>query len=79
MKYFVLEITTANGTTAKAIWEHETLDAAKMQFHQILASAYANVDCTYALCMIIDDRGFCRIMERKPTYTEPDNSGLTSE
>ena len=74
MKYFVLEITTVNGTTAKALWEQETLDAAKMQFHQIMASAYANADCSYALAQIIDDRGFCQITERKPTYTEPDET-----
>lgn len=71
-KYFVLEITTVNGATAKAIWEQPTLDAAKMQFHQIMASAYANENCTYALAQIIDDRGFCLVSERKPTYTEPD-------
>lgn len=72
MIYYVLEITTVNGTTAKAIWEHETLDAAKAQFHQIMASAYSNADCTYALAQIIDDRGFCQVTERKPTYTDPD-------
>lgn len=32
-KYFVLEITTVNGTTAKAVWEHETIDAAKAHYH----------------------------------------------
>lgn len=71
-KYFVLEITTVNGTTAKAVWEHSDLDAAKAQFHQIMASAYSNENCTYALAQIIDDRGFCQVSERKPTYTEPD-------
>lgn len=71
-RFFVLEITTVNGSTSKAVWEQPTLDTAKMQFHQIMASAYANENCTYALCMIINDRGFCEVMERKPTYTEPD-------
>ena len=70
-RYFVLEITTIDGATAKAIWEQTTLDAAKMQFHQIMAAAYANENCTYALCMIINDAGFCEVMERKPTYVEP--------
>lgn len=70
-RYFVIEITTVNGSTAKAVWEQPTLDGAKMQFHQIMASAYANDNCTYALCEIINDRGFCEVMERKPTYTEP--------
>ena len=70
MKYFVLEITTVNGTTAKAIWEHSTLEAAKAQYHQILASAYANENLTYALVQVIDDRGFCRISDRIPEYVE---------
>jgi hypothetical protein len=70
MKYYVLEITTVNGTTAKALWEHSTLEAAKAQYHQILASAYANTNLTYALVQIIDDRGFCQVTERIPEYVE---------
>ena len=62
--YFVLEITTVNGQTAKAVWEHETHDAAKSHFYQIMAAAYANTNLTYALCMIINDRGFSEIMDR---------------
>ena len=62
--YFVLEITTVNGQTAKAVWEHETLDAAKSQFHSIMAAAYANTNLTYALCMIINDKGFSEVMDR---------------
>ena len=71
-KYFVLEITTVDGTTAKAVWEKDSIDEAKALYHQIMAAAYSNENCTYALCQIIDDRGFCVITERKPTYTEPD-------
>ena len=67
-KYFVLEITTVNGETAKAVWEKDSIDEAKALFHQIMAAAYTNENCTYALCQIIDDRGFCQISERKPTY-----------
>ena len=71
--YFVLEITTVNGQTAKAVWEHETLDAAKAQFHSGLASAYANPNLTYALYMIINDLGFCEVMDRiGGTEPEPD-------
>lgn len=65
-KYFILEITTTEAGTAKAITEVSTLDNAKMLFHQIMASAYANNDVTYALAQIIDDRGFCLITELKP-------------
>lgn len=70
MRYFVLEISTANGATAKYVTEKATLDEAKMLFHQIMASAYANDNVTYALCMIINDKGFSEVMERKPTVTD---------
>lgn len=70
MKYYVSEITTVNGTTAKALWEHSTIEAAKAQYHQILASAYANGNLTYALVQIINDRGFCQATERIPEYVE---------
>ena len=70
MKYFVLEITTANGATAKAVTEKANLDEAKMLFHQVMASAYANDKVTFALCMVINDKGFCEVMERKPTVTD---------
>ena len=68
--YYVLEITTVNGATAKAVTEKATIDEAKMLFHQIMASAYASNKVSYALCMIINDKGFCEVMERIPTATD---------
>lgn len=70
MKYYVTEITTVNGTEAKAIWDHSTFRSAKAQYHQILASAYANADLTYALVKITNDIGFDEITERIPEYVE---------
>lgn len=67
MKYFVIEIETTEGGTAKQITEKASLDAAKGLFHQILASVYANSAITYALVMIVNDLGFCEVMERVPT------------
>jgi len=66
-RYFVLEITTADGATAKAVHEKATMDEARMLFHQILASAYANDKVTYALVQIISDKGFCVVSEVKPS------------
>lgn len=63
MKYFLVEITTVNGTTAKALWEHETLGAAKSQYHSGLASAYANPNLSYALYMVLNEKGFSEVME----------------
>lgn len=70
MKYYVTEITTVNGTEAKAIWDHSTIESAKAQYHQILAGAYANANLTYALVKITNDRGFDEIIERIPEYVE---------
>ena len=67
MKYYVIQITTNSVGTATAITEKESLDGAKMLFHQIMASVYASSDITYALAMIVNDLGFCEVMERYPT------------
>ena len=61
MKYQVTQsITTAEGT-ANAISIHEgdgkVPDSAKMEFHQILASAYANPAVTEATVTIMDVYG----------------------
>ena len=67
MRYFVIEIETTESGTAKQITEKATLDEAKGLFHQILASVYANNNITYALVMIVNNLGFCEVMERVPT------------
>lgn len=47
MKYFVIEAASVNhGDIAKAIYEQDTLDKARMQFHQIRAAALANDEIT---------------------------------
>ena len=55
--YYLVEITVANGTPAKAVWEKNTQDDALMQLHQTLASAMANPAAASCLCMVIDGRG----------------------
>ena len=69
-KYFVIEIVTANGATAKAITEEATEELAWMKYHQVMASAYANEAVTFAICQIIDDRGFCLVNDRLPHTLE---------
>ena len=71
MKYFVLEATTANGATAKAITEKATEKEAMMLYHQIMGSALANDNVTYALCMVINEEGFVLISDKYPR-TEPE-------
>lgn len=69
MRYFVIEIETTESGTAKQVTEKATLDEAKGLFHQVLASVYANNKISYALVMIVNDLGFCEVMERVPTAT----------
>lgn len=70
MQYFVLEVTTANGATAKAITEKATEKEAMMLYHQIMASALANDNVTYALCMVINEEGYVVVKGNYPTATE---------
>lgn len=67
MRYFVIEIETTADGTAKQITEKATIDEAKALYHHILASVYANTAITYALVQIVNDLGFCEVMERVPT------------
>ena len=62
-KFYVVEVTTVSGQTAKALWEHDTIESAKSHYHQILASAYANENLSYALVMLLNDHGFSEAME----------------
>ena len=70
-RYFVTEVETTSQGTAKQITEKATLEEAKGLYHQVLASVYANDKVTYALVMIVNDLGFCEVMERVPT-AEPE-------
>ena len=63
MKYFVIEIVTASGSTAKQITEKDNIDSAKMLYHQVLASAYANENVSYAMSMIVDYNGRIDMLE----------------
>ena len=67
MRYYVIQITTNSIGTATMITEKTSIDEAKMLYHQILASVYADKDVSYALVMIVNDLGFCEVMERVPT------------
>ena len=64
--YFVVESTVVKGQVANALWAHDTLEEAKSHYHSIMASAYVNPDLTYALCMVINDKGFAEITDRLP-------------
>lgn len=57
MKYYVMEVATADGAEARAVTPYDELDNAVMAFHQVMASAYANSAVTHALCVIINSKG----------------------
>lgn len=69
-RYFVIEISTTDAGTATQITEKATIEDAKMLYHQILASIYANKNVTFAICMVINDKLGFEAMERLPIVTD---------
>ena len=57
MKYFVTEIVTVDGAEAKAITTKTDPKDAKMLFHQILASAYAQSKLDYCMASVTNEFG----------------------
>lgn len=55
--FYIIQIVNTTEGVAKAITEQSTLDLAKMEFHQILASAMANENVSEALAMVISSSG----------------------
>ena len=59
--------------TAKALFEYETMDAAKSALFSTMASSMANENIKSVLCEIINDRGGVlkyEIWERNPEPVE---------
>lgn len=55
--YFLVEITTTESQTAKAIWEKNSIDEAMMALFQGMSSAIANINVRTAMFMVIDHTG----------------------
>lgn len=66
--YFLVEITSTNAETAKAVWEKSSIDEATMALFQTMASAIANINVRSALCMIIDKTG---VIHRSEYWERP--------
>lgn len=62
--YYVVEVSTTENGTAKAVTEKETLDGAKMLFHQVMASIMANNKVESGLCVVLDANGSTILSER---------------
>lgn len=55
--YFVLQVTTASGTTTQTVFRFNTIEEAKANHYYFLSSTYANSAVTYALAMILNAVG----------------------
>lgn len=53
-KIYTVEFSTVGDVTVPAVFERATLDAARIAYHQFMASCISNPDCTEATCMIVD-------------------------
>ena len=74
MKYYVIESTICDNQQANAITVRDTLDAALMVYHQIRASALANMNVTYNLTMIVNERGAVYVCEHHGETEKEENT-----
>lgn len=71
MDYSVLQKVTVNGSTSTAVTVHSNDEkGARMEFHQILASAYANTGLEKLNVAIINDNNHMILKESYTAETE---------
>lgn len=70
MKYYIVSMITADGAEARANFLAESLENAIMQFHQTLASAYANDKVSEGLVFVINEKGGIEKSERIERVSE---------
>ncbi len=70
--YYLIEITTKENDTEKAIYQYETRDEAIAMFHQKLGGAMKNADYLAEMLMVIDDCGAIQIYDywQRPIESE---------
>ena len=77
MKYFVLEtIVDENDNIGSLVTPKDTLNDARMLFHQIRASQFANKTLKYAFSCILDERGGSWASEYNGSTEEPNNEEI---
>ena len=57
MKIFTIEMTVVNGAQAQAIFERSDLKTALSAHYSVMASAFANPNCTEVLSVVMDSNG----------------------
>lgn len=65
--FYVLEVTTTD-KVSKAVYQYDTLNEAKANFHSKLGSQMKSAACLAELVMVIDEYGAVYASER---YTKP--------
>ena len=55
--FYVLQVTTASGTTAQTVFRFSTVEEAKSNYYYFLSSTFTNPAVTYALAMILNSVG----------------------
>ena len=77
MKYFVLEtIVDENDSVGSLVTPKDTLNDARMLFHQIRASQLANKTLKYAFSCILDEKGGSWASEHHGSTKDPDNEEI---
>ncbi len=65
--FYLLEVTTTD-KVSKAVYQYDTLNEAKANFHSKLGSQMKSATCLAELVMVIDEYGAVYASER---YTKP--------
>lgn len=69
--FFLLEITTTD-KISKAVYQYDTLNEAKANFHSKLGSQMKSASCLAELVMVVDENGAVYASERYTKDTEPE-------
>lgn len=64
LKIYTVEFSTAGDVTVPAVFERDNLDAARIAYHQFMASCISNPNCTEATCMIINSNASVLVKDR---------------
>lgn len=69
--FYVLEVTTTD-KVSKAVYQYDTLNEAKANFHSKLGSQMKSPTCLAELVMVIDEYGAVYASERYTKAAEPE-------
>lgn len=68
--FYLIEITTTD-KAAKAVYQYDTLDEAKANYHTKMGNQMKSAACKDELCVIIDSNGAVHVSDHYVKPVEP--------